>query len=130
MAKTIGEALRILQRLSDIQITDIRMDDSNIINYRVNHRYKETIIIPYVAISSNVSFLVSKGTKFIITADDIRCKVQSYEEKHICELEEDIQKIYGIDTWSFIKRWYKADKNMQSMYFIKIKLIKEESDNG
>lgn len=130
MADTLGEALRILERLGQFELTGISMDNNKATSHFINHSFREMIIVPYVAITNNVDFLMSNGDKFITTADGIKCKVQSYEEKHICELEQDIQSLYGIDAWSFVKRWYKADKDMQSMYFIKIKLVKEESNNG
>lgn len=129
MADTLGEAIRILQGLGQFELTDMSIENNKATKHFVNHRFRETIVIPYVGISDNLDFLMSKGEKLVTTADGIRCKVESYEEKHICELEEDIQSLYGIDAWSFVKRWYKADKDMQSMYFIKIKLVKEESNN-
>ena len=89
-------------------------------DYFIRHKFKEEIIVPYVAVYPNVG---------ITKADSAQCtfkcgttaEIVSVEEKHICELESEIKAIYGLDAWSYIKKWYNFDKSMQSMYFLKIK---------
>ena len=67
------------------------------------------------------------GDKYVTTADGVRCKVEHWEEKHICELDSKIKELYGIDAWSFICRWFKASNgHMDSMHFLIIKLKKDE----
>ena len=95
--------------------------------YCVNHRYKDVLIIPYAGIDKSLTFMLDKGEKYILTADGIRAKVVSWEEKHICELEDEIQRLYNMDCWSYIKRWHKATKGcMDSMHFLILKLKKDE----
>ena len=67
---------------------------------------------------------MSKGDKIVYCADGTQAKVIDWSDCHICTLEDDIKRIYGIDTWSFIKRWYSSEKRMDSMTFIKMKLEK------
>lgn len=102
------------------------MESNETSYHHINHKFRETIVVPYVAIENNISYLTNKGDKYIIFADGIKAKVVESYEKHICDLEEDIQKLYGIDTWSFIKRWYKTYKQMDSMHFLILKLGKDE----
>ena len=126
MAETIGEALVLLQRLGG-DIISMSLDNNNPTEHHVLHKFKETMIVPYYAVTNNVSLVMSKGDHYVTTADGIHCKVVSWEEKHICELEDEIQRLYNMDCWSYIKRWYKATKGcMDSMHFLILKLKKDE----
>lgn len=126
MAKTIGEALVLLQRLGG-DIVGMSLDNNNPTDHNVLHKFKETMIVPYYAVTNNISLVMSKGDHYVTTADGIHCKIVSWEEKHICELEEEIQRLYNMDCWSYIKRWFKATKGcMDSMHFVILKLKKDE----
>lgn len=125
MSQTIGQVINQLQRIGEFDIANIRMESNETTYHQINHKFRETIILPYVAIENNISYLTNKGERYIIFADGVKGKVIESSEKHICELEEDIKKLYGIDTWSFVKRWYQSDKAMDSMHFVVIKVIKE-----
>ena len=128
MAETIGEALVLLQRLGG-DIISMSLDNNNPTEHHVLHKFKETMVVPYYAVTNNCSLIMSKGEKYILTADGIRAKVESWEEKHICELEDEIQRLYNMDCWSYIKRWYKATKGcMDSMHFLILKLKKDETE--
>lgn len=94
--------------------------------YQLKHRYREEVVVPYVAIRNNCQFFSDNSDKFVITADGIRCLVSDCEYKHIFELEEKIKTDYKMDTMSFLKRWYDMDKNMQSMEMVVLKLKKCE----
>lgn len=122
---TIGEAVILFQRLGG-NIVSMTLDNNNPTEHTVNHKFRETMIVPLLAVSNNCSFIMGKGEHHITTADGIRCKVMSWEEKHICELENKIYELYGIDVWSFIKRWYKSNNNMDSMHFLIINLKQDE----
>lgn len=125
MAETIGEVLVLTQMLGG-DITGMSLDNNNPTEHNVLHKFKETMIVPYYAVTSNVSLVMSKGDHYVTTADGIHCKVVSWEEKHICELEEDVQRLYNMDCWSYIKRWFKATQGcMDSMHFLILKLKKE-----
>lgn len=126
MAQTIGEAISLIQKLGQFDIGDIRMESNEKSYHHVNHKYRETIIVPYIAIEGNISFSTNKGDKYIRFADGITAKVIESYEKHICDLEEEVRSLYNIDCWSFIKRWYNANKSMSSMEFVVIKVKKEE----
>ena len=94
----------------------------------VAHNYREVIIVPLVALTQNFVFMVTTGKRFVVTREGIMCEVVEYEERHICELEDDIRKIYGIDAWSFLKKWYGFNTAIDSMTFIKLRL--EKYDKG
>lgn len=126
MAETIGEALVLLQRLGG-DVVDMSLDNNNPTEHNVLHKFKETMILPYYAVTNNCSLIMSKGDHYVTTADGIHCKVVSWEEKHICELEDEIQRLYNMDCWSYIKRWHRATKGrMDSMHFLILKLKKDE----
>lgn len=92
--------------------------------YSLKHRYRPEVIVPYVAISNNSIFFIDKDKKEVITADGVRCEVESVEYKHVFELEEKIRTDYKMDIISFLKRWYDMDSNMQSMEMVVLKLKK------
>lgn len=126
MAETIGEALVLMQRLGG-DVVGMSLDNNNPTEHNVLHKFKETMIVPYYAVTNNCSLIMSKGDHYVTTADGIHCKIVSWEEKHICELEDEIQRLYNMDCWSYIKRWHKATKGcMDSMHFLIIKLKKDE----
>lgn len=127
MAETIGEALVLIQRLGG-DITGMSLDNNNPTEHNVLHKFRDSeIVIPWAALTNNFAMVMSKGDHYVTTADGIHCKVVSWEEKHICELEDEIQRLYNMDCWSYIKRWHKATKGcMDSMHFLIIKLKKDE----
>ena len=128
MAETIGEALVLLQRLGG-DVVGMSLDNNNPTEHHVLHKFKETMVVPYYAVTNNCSLIMSKGEHYVTTADGIHCKIVSWEEKHICELEDEIQRLYNMDCWSYIKRWHKATKGcMDSMHFLILKLKKDETE--
>ena len=128
MAETICEALRLIQRLGG-DIVGMSLDNNNPTDHYVNHKFRNTIIIPFAALHMNIDFVMNKGEKYILTADGIRAKVVSWEEKHICELEDKIRELYNINTWDYVKKWFKATKGcMDSMHFLILKLKKDEAE--
>lgn len=99
----------------------------NEIKYAIQHTYKREVIIPVAALYHNLEFLTSKeDEKLIKTSDGFICKVKRYDQIHICQLEQDIQRLYNMDTWSYIKKWYSAMPYIDSMYFLKMDLEKYE----
>lgn len=97
--------------------------------HNINHKFRSEVIIPCAAITNNVEFFLCKGTKYAIMGDGTKCVIQAYEEAHICELEEDIKRIYKIPAWDFIKRWHKAYPEMYSILFLKLKLTEYGHDD-
>ena len=93
--------------------------------HSVAHRFAEEIIIPYNALDDNLGLLKRCKKRVLICADGVRAELLDYAEKHLCELEEDIQRIYKMDAMSFVKRWYNSSMVPRSMYFLKMKLRKE-----
>lgn len=125
MAKTIGEALNIIQRLCKFDITNMRMESNEPTYHHVTHKYRDEIVIPIIAIENNITFFTNKGERYIIFVDGVKAKVVDVQEKHICELEETIKRLYNCDCWTFVKKWYSTYKNMESMVFVCIKVRKE-----
>lgn len=100
---------------------------SNEIKYAIQHTYRKEVIIPLAALYHNLEFLTTKeDTKLVKTSDGFICKVKGYEYVHICRLEDDIMRLYNMDTWSYIKKWYNAMPYIDSMYFLRLYLEKDE----
>lgn len=95
---------------------------SDEMTHHVFHRYAKEMILPYCAFDDNLGLIKSCEHRFIVCSDGIRAELLEYAEKHICELEEDIQRIYQISAWDFLKRWYKSGLIPRNMYFLKLKL--------
>lgn len=124
MAKSIPEALSMLQKIGFKDVISMSLDNNQTTHHAINHRFKEVVVVPLVGLTQNVDFVMSKGEKIVRCADGIDAKVIEWKDVHICELEKDIQDLYHMDAWSFLKRWWATEKRMDSMTFIKIKLEK------
>lgn len=129
MAQTLGEAIRLLNRLGVFDITDMSMDNNSENTYNIAHRFQEEVIIPLLAIQNNCSFVMTQGERYLLFADKITAKVISWEDKNIVLLEEDIKRLYNLDAWSFLKKWYRVYPQMTSLDFLHIKVGKEENNN-
>lgn len=93
--------------------------------HSVKHNYKEEIIVPLVALSKNFEFLTHKDEeKFIIFANGNRAKVIDWHTIHICDMEEHVQRLYNMDSWKFIKRWYDNGCYFYTAEFLHIKVQK------
>lgn len=124
MAKSIPEALAMFQRNGFKDVISMSLDNNQTTHHAINHRFKNVVIVPFVGLTQNIDWVMSKGDKIVRCADGIEAKVLEWKDVHICELEKDIQDIYHIDAWSFLKRWWATEKRMDSMTFIKMKLEK------
>lgn len=102
--------------------------DKEVTYHRVQHSFKEEIIVPISAITNNIDFLLNdeKAIRKVKTSDNVECVVESFEERHMCTIEDDIKRLYGMEPWAYIMRWYKVMPFMHSMDFIRIKLKKNE----
>lgn len=126
MAKNWKEATSLLSRLGKFEILDIKfkMDRNETTYHQAKHKYRELMIMPFIALSNNCDFVLNKGEKIILTSDGVKCKVLNWKEMHVCQLEDKVKELYGVDIWSFIKKWYNSDCAMDSMYFFVIKVEK------
>ena len=128
MAKTIGEAINLLSKIEQFNLIGMEKDMNQTTKHRVNHKYREVIIIPLIGLTENIDFLLSKGDKYLMFSDGTEAKVTEYKEVHICEEEEEIKQLYGCDPWRFIKKWYSTNKEMDSMHFLRITTKKIENN--
>lgn len=93
------------------------------LKYAIQHSFKREVIIPIAALYHNLEFLTSKeDDKLVRTSDGYTCKVKRYDLVHICKLEDDIKRLYNMDTWSYVKRWYSAIPYIDSMFFLRMEL--------
>lgn len=129
MAQTLGEAIRLLNRLGVFDITDMSMDNNSENTYNIAHRFQEEVIVPLLAIRNNCSFVMTQGERYLLFADKITAEVVSWEDKNIVLFEEDIKRLYKLDAWSFLKKWYGVYPQMTSLDFLHIKVGKEENKN-
>ena len=129
MAQTLGEAIRLLNRLGVFDITDMSMDNNSENTYNIAHRFQEEVIVPLLAIQNNCSFVMTQGERYLLFADKITAKVVSWEDKNIVLLEEDIKRLYNLYAWSFLKKWYRVYPQMTSLDFLHIKVGKEGNKN-
>ena len=108
-----------------LNIECTKMESNEPTYHHVTHKYRDEIVIPIIAIENNITFFTNKGERYIIFVDGVKAKVVDVQEKHICELEETIKRLYNCDCWTFVKKWYSTYKNMESMVFVCIKVRKE-----
>lgn len=94
--------------------------------YKVNHRYRDEIIVPIVAIHKFVDFITTPlRHQNIITTDNIKCSVSKIYTENLCALEEKVLSLYRISAWDFLKKWHSVyPENLYSLEFVVIKLDK------
>lgn len=92
--------------------------------YYVNHRYREKIIVPLIAIENNVSFLCDNDDddKCIQTSDNVLCRITDIKVSNILDLENDISAIYKMCAYEYLKIWRGAYNNLDSLSFVVLKL--------
>ena len=95
-----------------------------IIRHRIAHRFAEEMVLPYNAVDNNVC-LGNHGSHVALCADGVEASILDWKEKHICELEDDIQRIYKMPPWEYLKRWYNTNLAPRSMFFLVFKLKKQ-----
>lgn len=108
-----------------LNIECTQMESNEPTYHHVTHKYRDEICIPIIAIENNITFFTNKGERYIIFVDGTKAKVVDVQEKHICELEETIKRLYNCDCWTFVKKWYATYKNMESMVFVCINVRKD-----
>ncbi len=96
--------------------------------YTIRHTYKPKIVIPIQGIKgkdfTNLDFLLDKNERIVLTSDNVKCKVVNLEEKHLLELESEIQSIYNCDALAWLKRWYNIDNRVYDLRMLVIELAK------
>ena len=97
--------------------------------YKVNHKFREVIIVPIVAIDKFMNFITTPlKEQRIITSDGVKCIVIKSFTDNICNLEEKVLSLYRLSAWDFIKTWFKVyPNNLYSLEFVVIDLIKDEN---
>lgn len=96
----------------------------------INCKYREEIIVPLLAISPNWEYFNTPNShKFGIKAlmkDGVVAKVRGSETKTIFEFEEDIKRLYKVEPYEWLKKWYSAcDGMLSNLYLCHIYLNKE-----
>lgn len=94
--------------------------------YKVNHRYRDEMIVPIVAIHKSIDFITSPlKDKNIITTDGVKCRIAKIYTENLCALEEKVLSLYRISAWDFLKRWHSVyPDNLYSLEFVVMKLDK------
>lgn len=101
------------------------MYDNNTKYYHINHKYRDKVIVPYVAITDNCEFVLDNTQKRLIFAEGIKGIVSELEEKNILDIQSEIECLYGLSAWDFLCKWYSAYPYINSLYFFIIKAKKE-----
>ena len=85
----------------------------------INCKYRDEIIVPLIGISPNVYewSLISDKDKvgtLCLMKDGILAEVKGCETKTVFEFEEDIKRLYNVEPYEFMKRWYNASEKQMS----------------
>lgn len=103
-------------------------DEIEPIFYRVNHRYREEMIVPIVAIHEFINFITTPlRYQKVVTTDGVKCRVFKIYTQNLCALEEKVLSLYQISAWDFLKKWYSVyPNNLYSLEFVVMELGKYE----
>lgn len=94
---------------------------------KIEHNFANEIFVPLASITSNYEFIKSKERK-VVTKDDVLCNVVKAETFHILspEAKELVGSIYNTGLLRFMLSWYTRFPNMDSMYFVYVKLERDD----
>lgn len=128
MYRKISEIICVLRKLDVFELEHMGLDVSVVETcHDIKHKYKDEVIIPIVAMNNAYDFFIfSESAKRVVTADGVKCNVVEWGEYNICDIEDEITRLYNMDAWSFMKVWRNSFPQMTSMQFIKMKLEKYE----
>ena len=93
--------------------------------HEISHKFQREIIVPYAAITNNIEIAVGNkctfqdGTVGTITNIDHLNMMDHTTERHVMEL-------YNISSWGLLKQWYLRGVPFDSIYFLKLKIKKDE----
>lgn len=96
------------------------------VKYAIQHSFKKEVIIPIAALYNNFDFFYNNKEEFklVKTSDGYTCVVKKHDLVHICNLEDKIKQLYNLNIWDYIKKWHNACPQMDSMYFLVMRLEK------
>lgn len=128
MYRKISKMICVFRKLDVFEFEHMGVDvHKETTSHDVKHKYREEMILPIISISNAYDFFIfNESSKIVTTADGIKCVVSDWSEENVCDLEEDIKRLYDMDAWSFIKIWRNTFPQMTSMQFVKMKLKKYE----
>lgn len=92
--------------------------------YAIQHSFRNELIIPVGALYHNLDFFIEndeKSVNFVKTSDGKLCIVKKFKVEHLCDLCDDIKRIYQINIEDFLTKWHNA-MCVSSMYFILMEL--------
>jgi len=101
--------------------------------HKIEHRFNDEIVVPWVAITDNLDFMSSKTkTPKAITADGINVNVTMRREIHILSKEASflIWRLYSISPDVFLQKWYNRFPEMVSLGFLHLKLKERKEDES
>ena len=113
-----------LVKAFDLEIIDYKMDNNRNTEHKVKHSFKEEIIVPIHAVSSNMDFICCKGQKIVHMSDNVVCECTEWKELHLLAMDDEVERLYHISAWDLAKKWFSFDPKMVSMTFIYMKLRK------
>ena len=95
--------------------------------FKIKHKYKERIFVPYVAIENNMQFFeeyMRNKVCDVITSDGIECKAIEVKERCVIDIANTILQVYSMSAWEYLKLWHKTYPQMDSITFLEMKLTK------
>ena len=100
----------------------------------INCKYRDAIIVPLVSISPNMElFFISDKDKIGVLCnmkDGVLAKIRGFEIKTIFEFEESIKRLYKIEPYEWLKKWYNASEGMLSnLYLCHIYLTQHKKED-
>lgn len=91
--------------------------------HTISHAYKDEIIVPYSAVTNNIS--IEKGDG-VTTSDGVKATIESVLHLHMLskQAEQVSVRLYQISPWGLMKQWYLRKVPIDSIVFLHIYLKK------
>lgn len=93
--------------------------------FKIQHEFSTEIFVPWCAISDNVDFIMAKERQ-VETADGVIADIVEIKYLHALSQEsaEIVKRIYRMQIFSYLEKWYLRNKMMSSLQFVYLKVRK------
>ena len=97
--------------------------------YKIQHSFREVIVVPLQAIYPNVSWITDNKKKMVVTSDNVMAKVKEERFLHFLseEMSEVVKEVYKTDVLTFGRKWFQS-MNIGTMEFVFLRIEKYDGE--
>ena len=93
--------------------------------HEISHKFQNEIIVPYAAVTNNIEIAVGNRCRF---QDGVMGTITNLDHLNMMArtTEKYVMELYNISSWGLLNQWYLRGIHFDSIYFLKLKIKKDE----